>query len=183
MADVEQHYGQKEGRVNGAVAAVAVAKQQQIMTPCPSPDEAMFVGEDRAEDLQKARLSTVNGDAEPTDIVVVAPSTNIDTDHGTATDVAASRRESAVSAVAPSPAGGGGNGINTMATSPAESAHSSTLVDDDAMVVTADDTSAPIIPSDQKDEQLRKSSPDSIMKGHEDENDQVRLVFGEFEIS
>ncbi|KAK6514356.1 Pre-rRNA-processing protein fhl1 [Arthrobotrys conoides] len=161
MADVEQHYGQKEGRVNGAVA-----KQQQIMTPCPSPDEAMFVGEDRAEDHQKARLSTVDGDAGPTDIAVVAPSTNIDTDHGTATAVAASRRESAAGA------GATNNGVNTMATSPAESAHSSTLVDDDAMVMTADDTSARPIPSDRDEEQLRKASPDSITKVHEDDNAQ-----------
>ncbi|KAK6513478.1 hypothetical protein TWF281_005102 [Arthrobotrys megalospora] len=151
MADVEQHYGQKEGRVTGAAAA----KQQQIMTPCPSPDEAMFVGEDRAEDQSKARLSIGHGGAEPntTDIVVAPSSTPAATDHGTTT----TRRESTA------------NGVNTMATSPAESAHSSTINDDDAMVLTTDDVSAPVT-GDHKDEREEKTSPDStIVKVREDD--------------
>ncbi|KAK6502817.1 Pre-rRNA-processing protein fhl1 [Arthrobotrys musiformis] len=157
MADVEQHYGQKEGRVNGAAAATAVqAKQQQIMTPCPSPDEAMFVGEDRAEDHhhQKARLSTTHhGGSETTKTPVAPPSTDTDHDHGTA---APTRRESAAAA----------NGINTMATSPAESAHSG--INEDALIMTADDTSSAPITSDSKEEQLHKTSPDSIIDVHED---------------
>ncbi|KAK6339203.1 Pre-rRNA-processing protein fhl1 [Orbilia javanica] len=173
MADVEQHYGQKEGRVTGTAA---VAKQQ-IMTPCPSPDEAMFVGEDRAEDHQKARLSAVNGDAEPANTPLVAPST--DTDHGTATattvtavdaaNAAAAAAAASVNAAVGRESTATANGINTMATSPAESAHSSAAPHEDAMILTADDTSAPIS-SDRPGEQPRKASPDPIVKVHEDSN-------------
>ncbi|KAK6332624.1 Pre-rRNA-processing protein fhl1 [Orbilia blumenaviensis] len=183
MADVEQHYGQKEGRVTDGGA---VKKQQQIMTPCPSPDEAMFVGEDRAEEQSKARLSTGHGDAVPnhnnhddsndnninmghvaasTTTAAIA-ATDTDTDH----HGIAARRESTAAAVVTT------NGVNTMATSPAESAHSN-AINDDAMVVTTDDASAPI-PSDHAKEQplhqhqqQRKTSPDSITKAIDNDDD------------